>query len=307
MISLLLLRQIVQLFLAILLGWMIVRIGLLKAEDSRVLSAVVLYLVTPCVIINAFQIQCTAEMLRGLALSLGTAVLIHLLLFLLTALCRRPLKLCPVERASVIYSNAGNLIIPIVTAVLGPEWGIFSSMFIIIQLPLLWTHCRMLLSGERVISPRKILMNVNILSILAGGALFLLGLPLPGVVTGTMESVGGMMGPLSMIIAGMLMGGTDLRRIFTSHGVWKVALLRLAVFPAVILCVLKFSGLAALAPQGETILLVSLLASITPSAAAVTQIAQVYGQDGEYAGAINVATTLMCILTMPVIIALYQL
>ena len=54
---LMLLEQIVQLFLCIVLGWLLVRLHLLKPEDSRVLSKVCLYLVTPCVIINAFQLH----------------------------------------------------------------------------------------------------------------------------------------------------------------------------------------------------------------------------------------------------------
>ena len=44
------------------------------------------------------------------------------------------LHLDAVEKASMIYSNAGNLIIPIVTAVLGKEWVIYSSAFLSVQL-----------------------------------------------------------------------------------------------------------------------------------------------------------------------------
>ena len=84
-------------------------------------------------------------------------------------------------------------------------------------------------------------------------------------------------------------------------GVWKVSLLRLAVFPLAVLCVLKFSGIARLAPDGGTILMVSLLSSTTPPAAAVTQLAQVYSGDGEYAGAVNVIATLLCLVTVPII------
>ena len=116
-----------------------------------------------------------------------------------------------------------------------------------------------------------------------------------------------MLGTLSMLVAGMLMGGVDFRRLFTSLGIWKAAFLRLVAVPLVVLVLLKYSGLARLVPDGETILLVSFLSAITPSASAVTQIAQVYSSDGEYAGSINVVTTLLCIVTMPLIIALYQL
>ena len=44
-----------------------------------------------------------------------------------------------------------------------------------------------------------------------------------------------------------------------------------------------------------------------PAAANVTQIAQVYGHEGDYAGAINVITTLLCIGTMPLMVLLYQM
>ena len=87
----------------------------------------------------------------------------------------------------------------------------------------------------------------------------------------------------------------------------KVAFLRLIALPLVVLCIFKYSGLAALVPDGQSILMISLLAASAPAAANVTQIAQVYGHEGDYAGAINVITTLLCIGTMPLMVLLYQM
>ena len=56
-ISLLLMQQIAQLFLILLMGYAVVKTGLLKASDSKVLSVVFVYLVMPCVVLNAFQIN----------------------------------------------------------------------------------------------------------------------------------------------------------------------------------------------------------------------------------------------------------
>lgn len=56
-ISILLAQQIAQLFLMIFMGFLIVKAGLLKDEDSKVLSKIVLYLIIPCVILNAFSGQ----------------------------------------------------------------------------------------------------------------------------------------------------------------------------------------------------------------------------------------------------------
>ena len=60
-------------------------------------------------------------------------------------------------------------------------------------------------------------------------------------------------------------------------------------------------------PNGEMILLITLLATSSPSGTTITQMAQVYGGDTEYACSINVVTTLLCIVTMPIMVALYQL
>lgn len=60
-ISILLMEQIFELFLMILMGFIIVKEGIVKEEDSKVLSKIVLYLIIPCVIINAFQVDYTKK------------------------------------------------------------------------------------------------------------------------------------------------------------------------------------------------------------------------------------------------------
>ena len=307
MISLLLLRKIAQLFIILGMGWLLVRSGKVRAEDSRYLSIVALYLINPCVIITSYQIDFTGDMVRGMLLSLGAAILIHAVMFLLTAVLKRPLRLNTVEQASAIYSNCVNLLIPVVASILGKEWLLFTSMYMMVQISMLWSHCRMLLSGERTISFRNIFGNLNVISMLIGLVLFLLRIRLPSLLEGAMESAGSMLGPISMVIIGMLMGGVDLRHLVRMPGIWKVVFLRLIGYPLVVLCVLKYSGIAGLVPNGADILLISLLAACAPSGTMVTQLAQVYGGDSEYASAINVISTLLCIVTMPIIVALYQM
>lgn len=55
--TLLLTKQIAELFIMILLGFILVKSHLLTKHDSKVLSTVALYIVAPCVTINAFQAQ----------------------------------------------------------------------------------------------------------------------------------------------------------------------------------------------------------------------------------------------------------
>ncbi|MBQ1290840.1 MAG: AEC family transporter, partial [Lachnospiraceae bacterium] len=60
MISILLMRQIAALFIMIGMGFAVVKSGMLKPEDSRTLSVLILYLIFPCVIVKSFQIDLTA-------------------------------------------------------------------------------------------------------------------------------------------------------------------------------------------------------------------------------------------------------
>lgn len=233
--------------------------------------------------------------------------LLHAGIIVVVNLLGHALHLDAVEKASMIYSNAGNLIIPIVTTVLGKEWVIYSSAFLSVQLFLLWSHAKSMLCGEKSFELKKVLTNINMIAILAGAALFLLHIQLPAVIEDSLDMVGSAIGPISMIILGMLMAGMNFKKILGYRRLWLVTALRLVGIPLAAVALLKLSGLAHLVPDGQTILLVSLLATCTPSASTITQMAQIYGKDADYASAINVVTTLLCIFTMPLMVALYQL
>ena len=158
--SLLLTKQIIQMFLMMFCGWMIVRLGLLKAEESRALSVITIFIICPASVLNAFQIDYTPEIAENFRLALGSGVMIHVLVFL---------------------------------------------------------------------------------------AVYALNL------------------------------------------------------------VFRVSGIAALAPDGRTVLFISLLACMTPTATSVTQMAQLYNSEPGYATAINTVTTMMCLVTMPLMTLLYEL
>ena len=75
MISLILAEKIFSLFLIMFMGYAVVHWGLLHAEDSKTLSLISLYLISPCVIISAFQVQYTPDVLHGLLLALAAALM----------------------------------------------------------------------------------------------------------------------------------------------------------------------------------------------------------------------------------------
>ena len=307
MLSLILLQQIAQLFIIIFLGWAIVKAGILKSEDSKTLSMVLLYIITPCVILNAFQIERTVDTVRMMELSLLSAVILSVLSIVLGGLLAKPFRLDIVETASVMYPNCTNMVIPLVIGAFGEDWVIYVTCYSMVQTILVWTHARILISGKRKISLRDLVCNVNILAIMLGLFLFVFQLRLPGVIQSAFSMAGDTIGPVAMLIIGMLMAGIDLQRLRSYRQIWKPVLLRLIVLPVILVCVAKYSGLAALAPHGETLIIISLLSVIAPSANIVPQFSQMFGRDALYASLINTVTMLLCIITMPLMITLFQM
>ena len=306
-ISILLMEQIIQLFLMIFMGFLIVKAKLLNSEDSKILSIIVLYLIIPCVIINAFQVDYTPQTVKGLLIALAGSVMTQVILLIVVSILGRVFHLNEVEVASIYYSNSGNLIVPIVMFILGKEWVLYGCVFMSVQLVFIWTHCKKIISRESTYDWRKIVLNINMISIAIGIVLFLTRIHLPEDINSTLSAVGGMIGPASMIVTGMLFAGMDFKQIFASKRVYFVTFLRLIVVPAIALVLIKFSYLASLSSNGPKIMLIVFLAIITPSASTVTQMCQVYGNDSQYANAINVVTTLLAIITMPLMVMLFQI
>lgn len=307
MLNLLLFQQIAKLFILIFLGWAIVRAGILKSEDSKTLSMILLYIITPCVILNAFQIERTVDTVRMMELSLLSAVILSVLSIVLGGLLAKPFRLDIVETASVMYPNCTNMVIPLVIGAFGEDWVIYVTCYSMVQTILVWTHARILISGKRKISLRDLICNVNILAIMLGLFLFIFQLRLPTVIGSAFSMAGDTIGPVAMLIIGMLMAGIDMQRLRSYRQIWKPVLLRLIVLPVILVCVAKYSGLAALAPHGETLIIISLLSAVAPSASIVTQFSQMFGRDALYASLINTVTMLLCIITMPLMITLFQM
>ena len=304
-ISFLLFKQIAQFFIMIIMGYTLVKLKIVKSEDSKVLSMVCLYLIMPCVIINSFLIDFTPEKLKGLGLAVGVAIVIHFVAWIFIKILGKVLNFNPVEKASVMYSNAANMVIPVVMSVLGDEWVLYSSAFVSVQLVLLWTHCKSMLSNEKGFELKKIYTNINLIAIFIGILLFITKIHIPSVLQGTLKSVGGTIAPISMIITGMIMAGAELKKVFVNGRIYLVLFFRMIFFPFIVFLIIYFTGITNVMDNGAMILLVTFIATITPTASSITQMAQVYGNNEQYAGAINIMTTVASIITMPIMVALY--
>ena len=305
-LSILLLGQMLSMMLMILMGFAAVKTKLVKSSQSSVISALTLYIIVPCVVIDSFQIEFSAEKMKGLLLAAGFAVLMHVLFIIVVGLLGKKWNMSPIEKASVIYSNGGNIIIPLVSALLGQEQVFYCCAFIMVQTFFFWTHTVGLIGGRSQISVKKILGNPNVIAIAIVLILFFTNTKLPGVLGDTVSSMGGIVGPVCMLMIGMIMAAADLKTVFLSGRNWLVCAGRLLFCPALMILVLWISKVTVTIPFGKDVLLILFLAIAAPVAATVTPMARLFHNHEEQAGAVNVMSVILSILTMPVMVAFYQ-
>ena len=305
-LSLLLGRQIISMFLIVIVGYLMVHTGKFSKTETDALARINLSIICPCAIFNSLQREFSMDRLTGLAVAIFAAIVVHILFIGVERIIRKPMHFTPAESASIMYSNALNLIIPLVSATLSDDMLFYVSAFAIVQTVLLWSHCLMIVSHQRTIRLKSIL-NVNIFASILGLIFYLCRLQLPSILSTTVTNIGNMVGPVSMLVIGMLIGPIDLKTVFTNKRAYLIAFFRLLVFPIIVVLVLRFSGMLKLHPDASNIYLVTILASASCTAATVPQQCQVYGDEGAYASVLNVMTLFFCIITMPFIVLVYQM
>ena len=266
-ISLLLMEEIIKLFVIMFMGYAVVKAGLMKSSDSKSVSVILVYLVIPCVIIKAFQVDYTPDVQKGLFLAIAAAVAVHILFLLITIPLKKIFQMDVIEQATSIYSNAGILVIPLVQELLGQDYVIYSSAYIAVQLILLWTQGKNMLCEEEKLEWKKIFLNVNIISIIAGIVLFLFRIKLPAGVQDVLGMMNNMIGPLGMLLAGMAIAEVPLKSIFTKKRNYLSVALRLLLYPVLGLFLMKAIQIVVNLENSSQILLTSSSHTNTPSPA----------------------------------------
>jgi len=293
-------KQLLTMFLYMLIGFLLFKRELVTKEGSKSLANLLLYCILPCVIIRSFYIERTPEKtvsflwsLRLAALALGLSMTVCAVLF----------RKAPIDNIGCAFSNAGFMGIPLVTSLLGAEAVFFSAGFVAVLNVLQWTYGQWVLSKRKMkLSAGTVLKNPIVISFLVGLALFASGLPLPEVAANAMNSISALNAPVAMIILGVYLAQTDLYSLAVSPRLYAVSLVRLILIPLVTLaCLLPFRGVDA-----QIVLTIMLVAS-APIGSNIAVYTQKLGMDYTYAVQTVCVSTVLSILSMPCVIALAQM
>lgn len=299
--SLILAEQIMTMVCMAIAGIILCRTKIITEEKSQVLSQLLIYLLSPCVLLSAFRGEATPDKLEGLmAVSIGALITLVAFILLAEVLKRGKRGLSAGERVCAVFSNAGMVVIPIIQGMLGTEYVIYTAPLLFIQSVLLWTYGANLLSGNSRKSIKSLLLQPNIVAIFLGLAMFLTGISFPAPIQSAVNSLGNCVGPVGMIVIGALLTKTDFGEVAGNRQIYRTVFLRLIGFPFVAILVAWGIGRFWQGTNYQNILLVLLLGSIGPSASIITSLAQVnHHPDEKLVSSVNALSVILCCITMP--------
>lgn len=278
-------------------GFALFRAKIISKEGSKSIANLLIYVILPCAIIKSFLAERTAQKLQELAISFGLGLLALLLAMVVAAVLFRK---NPVENFSAAFSNAGFMGIPLITAVMGGE-GVFYIAGMVAMLNVLqWSYGQQIMAQGKVkLNVAAILKNPLLVALLLGLALFGLGLTPPDLAVQCVSSLAGCNAPVAMVVLGLYLGEANLKEIVSTPRLYWVSATRLLLIPLVTMLILW------LIPAGN-IRLAVLVSACAPVGSNVAMYAQKMGRDYIYAVKIVCLSTLLSLITMPVILTLAE-
>lgn len=291
------LRQIVIMFLYMAIGGLLFQKGLITKEGSKSLANLLLYVVLPCVVVKSFCVARTPERTSGLLVSFLAAFGILLLAMAVSHLL---FKKNPIDDFGAAFSNAGFMGFPLVAAVQGSEAIFYAAGFVALLNALQWTYGQSLISGDPGYrSPKAILKNPLVLSLLLGILIFCFEIPVPAIASDLLAALAALNAPLAMVILGVYLAQTDPKTLFNDPHLYVVAAARLVLIPLLTMLVLKL-----LPAEYAAIATTLVIVAAAPIGSNVAVYAQKLGKDYAYAVRGVCLSTLLSAITMPLLMLL---
>lgn len=297
-------EQVLILFVMIGVGVVMCRIKLLTDNGIAQINNLLINVVSPCVVIKAFQIDRNSVSLSSMGLStlmavgsMGVSILIAGFFF-----NKEEDGVKRVLKCAAAYPNCGFMGLPLVQALLGSTGVIYASIFISIMNIFNWTHCyNMLGNAAEKKSLVKIIFNPGTVAILIGLPMFLLSWHLPKILYTPVDAFAALNTPVAMVSIGAYISSAKLSEAFRDGRLYKVCSIKLLLIPAVVL------GLLYIVHPDYVVFATCIIQISAPCAGMVAIFSSAFGRDAVLASKAVAVSTLFSILTMPVFTALVGL
>jgi len=295
--SLILLQQVLIMFLLAAIGFLAFRTRKITNEGAKTIGNLLIYVSLPAVIVRGFLVERTPERIQALLVSMAVCAAVLGLCVLISRLIFRK---DPIAAFGSAFSNPGFFGIPLITAVLDDSAVFYVAPFIAFLNLLQWSYGVSLLTGEKAgLKPKSVLTAPFMIAIAVGLVLFFTQLSLHPILTKALEACAGLNTPLAMFSVGVYLAQCKFGHMLKNKRVYAVSAVRLVLIPlAALLLLTVIPGV------GQDIRLSVLIAAACPVGSNLAVYAQLHNKDYTYAVETVAVSTLLSIVTIPLIVQL---
>lgn len=295
--------SVLTLFLLMSVGFLFGRMGLLSGDTLSQVSRILLYVVTPCIMLTSFEVERTAENQAQLLAALAAMAGLYVAYMLLSQVLfpRAGEAHQGIMRFAAVYGNAGFMGLPLIQSVMGDEAMMVAVVGLGIFNAVSWTQGRALIGGRKELSLKKLALNPGIIGFVGGLLLYFTGWRFPGPLDSAVAYLGSLNTPLAMVVIGGQMAQADLVKVFSTRKLYLVSAVKLLAVP-------MLTALALLPFRPNPVIYVAaVILAGCPTAGATSLFAQSMGKDAALAAQQVTLSTLLCVVTLPVMASLAQL
>ena len=305
--KMLLLEQMIVLFILMGIGYFCHKKQIITDEVSKKLSAIVVNIANPALILTGCMSE---EKIRGEELLLTGAVMISMYAVLLI-LARVLPCLLGVKKESrgtygamTVFSNIGFMGFPVISALYGNGALLYAALFMIPYNILIYTYGVSAMSPEKKQGtekgPSKLgrIFNIGVIACILTMIIYLTGIQTPEFVQKTVTNLSNLTAPLSMMVIGASLAAIDLKKLFLDVRLVAFSVIKLILIPVLGMLLIKQ------VVSNEIICGVCMFMLATPVGSMTAMLAQQYDGDYKMASEGVALTTVLSVITMPLVSAL---
>ena len=225
-----------QVFVCIALGYALRKNRVINERSEKTLTEILLQAVLPFSIIASSQYRFSEEMMHSMLAVVLAASLYYCVTLLGMRIIRRITKdhsdEARVMRIACIFANTGFLGLPLMESLFGDSGLLLAAIYNILFNIFFYTFGVHTLSGKKFKISELFLNPVTSSSVLAV-ILFMIPWRMPAFIIDTINVVGNMTIPLSMMIVGSIFTTVDLKKFFIDGKALVVSIIRLFVLPGI--------------------------------------------------------------------------
>lgn len=290
--AIILVKKITVMLIYVLIGFVLYRKKLISQKESRAFGTLLVYAISPCIALRSFSIDFSMERLKEFIIVFFICFFIIMCWIFINRLIFRN---DPLSQYVNSFPNSGFMGIPLIEASLGSAMTFYGAPFQMLTGSLQFIYSAILFQKERHFG-KLLIRTPTFITIVIGFVMFVSGLGgnLPDIIAQSINGIASLSN-IAMILIGIYLAQVDFKKLRLSK-VMLSCMVKLVILPILSILFLK------LLPISREMQLAIAISNCCPIASSGPVYAERYDMDYTYACALVTISTIMSVITIPLLI-----